>query len=286
MEIQWPLVAFTCLTGAGGWLLACVAADHFAKRTSKTNATAIVVGFVIVVLGGLASVLHLSHPENILAALNRPQSGIFTEAVLTGLTAAMCFVYWVLYKKKAGEIALKVFAVAAAVFGVVLSYSAGASYVMASQPTWNTLLLPLGFVGVAIPLGVATYLLVACIKGEEKLRCYQQTLLIGGLIALVTSLLYAISSGAFHDEGIGCCIGAVVLSGIACAAIGALLLAGDKFKAAQAQGEASVAGDGKKDGRLLVLVVAALVCALIGSICFHVLQYTGADLINNFYEML
>lgn len=278
MEIQWPLVAFTCLTGAGGWMLACVAVDHFIKRTSKTNSTAIVVGFIIVVLGGLASVLHLSHPENILAALNRPQSGIFTEAVLTGLTAAMCFIYWVIDKKSRNKTALKVFAVAAAFFGVVLSYSAGASYIMASQPTWNTVLLPIGFVGVAIPLGVSIYLLIACIKGEESLKFYKQALAIGGLIALITSLLYAFCSGAFHDEGIVCCLGAAIFSGVACAALGYLLA---KNTAASAGSEAN----GEKS-KIPALLIAALVCALIGSICFHVLQYTGADLINNFYGML
>lgn len=283
MEIQWPLVAFTCLTGAGGWMLACTAADHFLKRTSKTNSTAIVVGFIIVVLGGLASVLHLSHPENILAALNRPQSGIFTEAVLTGLTAAMCFIYWAIDRKSSNETALKVFAVAAAVFGVVLSYSAGASYIMASQPTWNTVLLPIGFVGVAIPLGVAVYLLIACIKGETQLKTYQQALMAGGGIALVTSLLYAFASGAFHDAGMVCCAGAIVFSGLACAVLGYLLAGAGKAKAGDEKDQA----EGKTGkGKVPALLIAALACALIGSVCFHVLQYTGADLINNFYEML
>lgn len=271
-------------------MLACVAADHFIKRTTKSNSLAIVVGFCIVVLGGLASVLHLSHPENILEALNRPQSGIFTEAVLTGLTAAMCFIYWVVDKKSDNEIARKVFAIAAALFGVILSYSAGASYIMASQPTWNTILLPIGFVGVAIPLGVSIYLLIAYIKGESNIKCYQQALAVGGVIALVTSLLYALTSGAFHGAGIVCCVSAIVFSGVCCAVLGYLLSKNGKPAEASSKAEdgaeSVTEAHADKATKVPTALIAALVCALIGSVSFHVLQYTGADLINNFYGML
>lgn len=276
MEIQWPLVAFTCLTGAGGWLLVCAAIDHFKQLTSKTNSVANIVGFVIVVVGGLASVLHLSHPENILGALNRPTSGIFTEAVLTGLTALMCFIYFIVERKSTSKGALKVLAVLAAVFGAVLSFSSGASYMMGSQPTWNTPLLPLGFLGVAIPLGVSIYLGIAKLKGEKNLKPYCQLLFAAGIIAVILVALYAAVSGALHDAGLWCGIAALVLSGVAPAIIGFFL----QKEPDQADGQVSK-GDKSK-----ALVCISVISTLLGSVFFHVLQYTGADFINNFYQMM
>lgn len=276
MEIQWPLVAFTCLTGAGGWLLVCAAIDRFKQCTVKTNSIANIVGFVIVVIGGLASVLHLSHPENILGALNRPTSGIFTEAVLTGLTALMCFVCWIVEKKSDSKGAVKVFAVLAAVFGAVLSFSSGASYMMGSQPTWNTPLLPIGFLAVAIPLGVSLYLGIAKLKGEKNLKLYYQLLFAGGIIAVIAIALYAAFSGALHDAGLWCGIAALVLSGVAAAIIG-FLLQKDHVQAEAAE---------PKSDKSKALICISVICTLIGSIFFHVLQYTGADFINNFYQMM
>lgn len=161
MEIQWSLVLFTVLTGAGGWMLACVAIDEFAGKTRATNKLAVVVAAVVACAGGIASVTHLSHPEHIMGALSHPTSGIFVEAALTGLMAVCAIVYFVLLVREASAGARKAFAVLGAVFGVLLSFMAGESYMMSSQLAWNTPLLPLGYTGTAMPLGVALYLALA-----------------------------------------------------------------------------------------------------------------------------
>lgn len=62
MEIQWSLVLFTALTGMGGCMFACVAADEFLGRAKAAAFPAAVAALVIAVAGGLASVTHLSHP--------------------------------------------------------------------------------------------------------------------------------------------------------------------------------------------------------------------------------
>ena len=127
MAIQWSLVLFTVLTGAGGWMLACVAIDEFAGRTRGVNKLAVVVAAVVACIGGIASVTHLSHPEHIMGALSHPTSGIFTEAALTGLLAVCAVVYFVLLVRGASAGARKAFAVLGAVFGVALSFMAGES---------------------------------------------------------------------------------------------------------------------------------------------------------------
>ena len=93
MEIQWSLVLFTALTGMGGCMFACVAADEFLGRAKAAAFPAAVAALVIAVVGGLASVTHLSHPDRIMGALSHPTSGIFTEALLVGCLCVCVVVY-------------------------------------------------------------------------------------------------------------------------------------------------------------------------------------------------
>ena len=54
-----------------------------------------------------------------------------------------------------------------AVFGVLISFMAGESYMMSSRPAWDTLLLPLGYMLTAMPGGVACYLVVVAAKAKD-----------------------------------------------------------------------------------------------------------------------
>ena len=72
MEIQWSLVSFTALAGAGAWLFFCVGVDAFVQRTNKAAFPASLLAVVLLALGGLCSVTHLSHPDRMLGALAHP----------------------------------------------------------------------------------------------------------------------------------------------------------------------------------------------------------------------
>ena len=50
MEIQWSLVLFTALTGMGGCMFACVAADEFLGRAKAAAFPAAVAALVIAVV--------------------------------------------------------------------------------------------------------------------------------------------------------------------------------------------------------------------------------------------
>ena len=84
MEIQWSLVLFTALSGAGAWLVACAGLDAFKGLAKKTVVPAVVTGIVLIIVGGIASATHLSHVDRIMAVLAHPAPGIFLEAVLLG----------------------------------------------------------------------------------------------------------------------------------------------------------------------------------------------------------
>ncbi len=267
MAIQWSLVIFTALTGAAGWMLACVALAEFkgiCKRTAFPAATA---SLVLLIVGGLASVTHLSHPERMLEALNHPTSGIFTEAVLVGVTSVFVIAYLILSKREASMGARKVAIAAAAVFGVVLSFSAGASYMMPARAVWNTLLLPIGYLGTAIPFGIAAFLLVAALRKEDAadLKLYATTLIGGGVVAAIAAGAYVASLGGADVLVLGWLL-SVVVAGVAPAIMGAVIA--------------------KKPESALALAAVALVCALAGSVAYRCLMWSYTSAVSNYFSPL
>ncbi|MGN0078214.1 MAG: DmsC/YnfH family molybdoenzyme membrane anchor subunit [Coriobacteriales bacterium] len=262
MAIQWSLVIFTALTGAAGWMLACIAYNELRGNTRSSHFTAALVAIVVLAVGGCASVTHLSHPENIMGALGHPTSGIFIEICLVAATGIFCLAYLLLKKREAGAGALKATAALAALFGVVLSFMAGESYVMASQPAWNTQLMPLGYCLTAMPLGVGLYLLV-CVNAKEDVSQETTLLLVAGALAAVGALLFAIGSGRIADALPLVVGGAAVVGGAVPAVCAAL-------------------ARGKKE-QLLVLIAAAVVCALIGAVCYRCGMWVIGSGVNDFF---
>ena len=96
MEIQWSLVLFTALSGAGAWLVACAGLDAFKGLAKKTVVPAVVTGIVLIIVGGIASATHLSHVDRIMAVLAHPAPGIFLEAVLLGIDVVVAVAFLVL----------------------------------------------------------------------------------------------------------------------------------------------------------------------------------------------
>ena len=266
MAIQWSLVLFTVLTGAGGWMLACVAIDEFAGRTRGVNKLAVVVAAVVACIGGIASVTHLSHPEHIMGALSHPTSGIFTEAALTGLLAVCAVVYFVLLVRGASAGARKAFAVLGAVFGVALSFMAGESYMMSSQLAWNTPLLPLGYLGTVMPLGIALYVALASRDKQTDTSLYVKLLVAGGVVAAVTAAAYGAVSGAGADQPLLLWGLAVVVGGVAPAVLGGVAL--------------------KKPEQAFALACATALCALVGATAYRCVMWLASAVVNNFFGML
>ena len=93
MDIQWSLVLFTAIASCGAWVSVGVAVDEMVGLSKSTNGLASIVAVALAVVGGLASVTHLSHPDRIMAVLGHPTPGIFLEALLIGLFIA-CVVIW------------------------------------------------------------------------------------------------------------------------------------------------------------------------------------------------
>lgn len=243
MEIQWSLVLFTALTGMGGMLLFMVGLNALLGKTAKGAFSGCIASIALLVVGGLASVTHLSHPDRMLGALQHPTSGIFTEAVLVGLAVACAVVFALMVKREATGGALKAIAVVGMVLGVLMAFMAGQSYIMAALSAWNTELLPLGYLGTAFAEGTAAYLLLLGLQKAEApaLALYGLVTLIAGLVAAVTVVAYGVFSGAFTaDCGAIYAVGALVCGGAMPAVAGGL--AWKKPQTATAMGIVAVAG--------------------------------------------
>lgn len=257
MTIQWSLVLFTLLTGTAGWSFACVAWDRlsYSPNTEKKAPMAAAVSAIVMLIGGLASVTHLAHPENIMAALNRPASGIFIEATLTGLALICMVIFIILAARNSAVGAQKVFAVIGAILGIALSFSAGNSYVMATSASWSTPALPFAYLGTAMPAGIALYACVVA-KGADSdtAERFGKALIVGGIVALLTVLIYSFACGFLGVNG-ALIAAALIFSGIM------PIVCGVKFK--------------DSPDKMMTFAVVALFCALIGALALRCLMWVA-----------
>lgn len=270
MAIQWSLVIFTTLTGLAGWMFVGLAVAETKGVYKKPAFRAALVALIILIVGGCASVTHLSHPERMLEALNHPTSGIFTEAALVGITAIFAIIYLILLKRESSAGARKAMVICAAVFGAILSFAAGNSYQMASRATWNTILLPLGYLGTAIPAGLATYFVTVMSDKDEDdskggVELFSKLIGWGGVIAAVLAAAYVISTGSSEAILLGWVL-AVIVGGVGSALFGFLMK--------------------KKPESATTYAVCAMVCAIVGAFAFRVMMWTVASTIDNFFSPL
>lgn len=259
MEIQWSLVLFTALSGAGAWLVACAGLDGFKGATKKSVMPAIVAGLVLIIAGGIASATHLSHVDRIMAVLAHPAPGIFLEALLLGIDVVVAAVLLVLVKREGSAGARKALGAAAVVMAVVFSFSCGSSYMMSSQLAWNTPALPLGYLGTAMASGTALWYGLCALRKEEPaaLSFAAAETVAGAAVALVCALAYGFVAGATANDGaLLFWVGVILCGGVA------PLLCG-------------IVGMRKAEGALPLAVVAAA-GALIGSIAYRVLMWTAS----------
>ncbi|MCD8315921.1 MAG: DMSO reductase [Eggerthellaceae bacterium] len=267
MDIQWSLVFFTALTGAAGWMFVCIAIDEFIKKAHDASLVTSIVAGVLAVIGGCASITHLSHPDRVLNALQHPTSGIFIEAILTACVVICAIIYIILVARKANEGARKVLAVLGAVFGIFLSFMSGASYMMEARETWNTFLLPLAYLGTSVTAGVSIYLLfAAAIKKLDDAKPYGWILVIGSVVALITVFAYGIYAGVWDGATISLFIVTLVINGLIPLIVGCIFVV--------------------RPRGVLALSITSSVCALAGAITFRCFMWLVAVSLVDFFTVL
>lgn len=210
MSIQWSLVIFTLLAGAGGCLFAFTAVNEFTKWSKKSGMIPGIVALALVVVGGFASVTHLSHPDRIMNALSHPASGIFTEALFVGIVSVCIIVYLICVARKADGGA-KVFCVVGGVAGIVLAFITGSSYMMEAQLAWNSVLLPCGYLATALPIGAGLWWALSAPDAENGRDKAVMLSLICAVIGIIGILTY----GLFAGSGTALFVAALICEAVA-----------------------------------------------------------------------
>jgi len=257
------------LAGAGAWLLVFLGAREVKCGFifDKTRYVMGVVSLILLVAGGLFSVTHLSHPDRMMAALGHPTSGIFMEALFIGLSALAAIIYLVLVNRKASSQAIKVVAVVAAIIAFALTFILGFSYIIPARPMWDTILLPVAYLGTAMSFGASLYLvLLAICKEDEGLRFGGLMLLIAGICSVITSLAFGFISGAIMGEQALLFWGVVVaLGGVVPAICGFIARI--------------------KPGQALMLATIAILGSALGCVAFRCIMWLVGTGIRDYFEI-
>ncbi len=162
MSIQWPLVFFTLFIGLGcGTFVGSVILTEWVGKAKQIRTVSAQAAILSIGIGGVASTLHLGHPERMFGALGHPTSGIFLESMLIFLLGLAIVVYLLALRREAAAGTCKIIGTVGAILATLLTFVNGDAYVMAAIPAWNTLILP------------ALYLVSAAVMG-----CFSISLLL------------------------------------------------------------------------------------------------------------
>lgn len=292
MSVQWPLLLFSILTGVSSGIALFVGVGEARGRFSSVRVLLAAIAFVLLVAGGCVSALHLGHPERALNILGNIGSGLSRELLAVGAMGIVLAVYLVAAVRKQAGVA-RVASFVAAVLGIVLPLVAGASYLIAARPAWDSFTLPLMYLGTGVGMGFALAGAIVCAKGDvEDARLAVRLALVGVAIMVVTVLAYvawitlaphqsesrSIARLVSGDLAVSFWLGVVVV-GLA----GSLALA---FMAKRSiESQASEDGQGAavaSASRLPLILGAILVCALIGSIVLRVDMYALGTSVEQF----
>ena len=270
MEIQWALVLFTVVSGAGAWLFACSMLGYLLKKDAAPSKMETIVAFVLVAVGGCMSVAHLSHVDRILEALHHPTSGIFVEAAMIGVLCVLLAVYFIMLARGTSDKARTAVGILASLVGIVFTFACGSSYLMEARPAWTTVTLPLAYLGTAAAAGAGLNLLVKAVqKRDEAALSFAGVLAAaGGALGLVLGAAFCLSAGAY----------------LAAAGNGAATWAGALF-ATLAVEVACGAVAAKRPSRAVALGVASCVCGVIAAIALRATMWLIGTPFMDFFLM-
>lgn len=154
MDIQWPLVFFTLFIGLGcGTFAGSIIITEWFGRAKQIRMLSSIIAIVALGLGGMASTLHLGHPERMFGALGHPTSGIFMESSIIFLLGLDILIYLLALRRNVSGQTCKIIGTVGIVLAIALAFVNGDTYVMAARPAWNTLVLPVLYIASAAVMG-------------------------------------------------------------------------------------------------------------------------------------
>ncbi len=193
MEIQWPLLIFSVLLGVTSGSFVFLAVGELRDKFRDVRFAGALIALICLAVGGCVSVLHMGHPERATHLLGNLGSGLSKELFVVAIMGIVALIYLVLAKKDYPT-ASKVFGVLGGIIGLVLPFVAGASYLIAARPAWDSIALPLMFLGAGLALGMTLMCGLVLLKGRaaEEGGFALKLALTGVLIMAVTTVAYVI----------------------------------------------------------------------------------------------
>jgi anaerobic dimethyl sulfoxide reductase subunit C (anchor subunit) len=260
--IQWPLVLFTLIAGAGCGLLAVTGFARLTVEQGKaTRQITLISTLVLLGIGGLMSVFHLAHPERFMAALTNllSFSGIAME--LIGLAfSGLATLLFLVFSSAKNQIGAKVVAVCSIVIGIVASFFHGYAYFeVVAQPGWHSLALAFSYLLTSLTAGSLIYAAIASLRADEKagLRLIGKVAMGSAALTTVAIVIYVVSlstAGLLQNEA-GIVAGLAIASELV-ALVLAICFAFKKSSALLAAGSALLGIGGGLAVRVLMWTVS------------------------------
>ncbi len=159
---EWALVTYTILSQMAVGSFLVLGAVHFLaqrrageQEADRLSDRALLAIGPVLVLGVLASLLHLGNPANAYRAIsNIGSSWLSREIFFTMAFTVVGFVFAIMQWRKIATPSIRTaVAAVAALIGVVAIYSMSHIYMLPNQPSWNSAATPLSFFATTLLLG-------------------------------------------------------------------------------------------------------------------------------------
>lgn len=289
MSVQWPLLIFSVLLGVSSGISVFLGVAELKGKFKEVRFLGALIALICLAVGGFASALHMGHPERVVHLLGNMSSGLSKELIVVALVGIALVIYVVLSKKDYPQ-ASKIVGVAGACLGLILPLVAGASYLIAARPAWDSVTLPLMYLGVGLGMGMLLMAGLVLLKGlslEEK-KCALKLALGAVVLMIASSLAYvawvavapypdptrSIDRLISGDLAMLFWLGVVVLGLV----VPAVLTALTYKNIANEQDESAMSRSAQYAGWLF----AALACSAIGAVCLRVIMYDLGTSVESF----
>lgn len=286
MDIQWPLLIFSVLLGVTSGSFVFLAVGELTGKFKDVRFVGALIALVCLAVGGCVSVLHMGHPERATHLLGNLGSGLSKELFVVAIMGIVAFAYLILSKKDYPG-ASKILGVVGGIIGLVLPFVAGASYLIAARPAWDSVTLPLMYLGSGLAMGMLLMAALVLLRGKaaDEGGFALKLALAGVIIMVVTSLAYVAWIALAPYQAPSRSIERLLSGDLAVMFWAGVVLVGLVVPTALTALACVKAGkDGalSAPGSLATYLFVALACSAVGAVVLRVIMYAVGTSVEQF----